>query len=170
MENFILSFDDFKKRSKLSVKDAAVHLDIDNDVIKSSCIKVSFKADRYEDIINVVGNISGVLSFECSRCLALFDQNINLDFDCSFCIEDYTLDLLKEIRENVILNIPMQPLCSNDCRGLCQVCGNNKNEKQCSCKENISDEFVAEKWSKIKKLNITGGKNAKSKKKTYSAS
>jgi uncharacterized protein len=148
----------------------SVSLDIDKDVVKSSLIKVSFKADRYDDIINVVGNIKGVLSLECSRCLSLFDQNIDLNFDCSFGIEEYTFDLLNEIRENIILNIPMKPLCRQDCRGICQFCGCDKNETQCLCEEKNINEFVAEKWSKIKNLNITGGKNAKSKKKTYSAS
>ncbi|MDD2523789.1 MAG: DUF177 domain-containing protein [Endomicrobiia bacterium] len=166
MEKFILSFDDFKKRRTLSVKDEAFNFDIDNDVVKSSDIKFSFKADKYDDIINVVGNITGIVSFECSRCLCIFSQNINLCFDCSFSMEEHEIDLAKEIKENIILNIPMSPLCKQDCQGICQFCGNNKNEKNCSCEKEVVDEFVAEKWPKIKILNITGGKNAKSKKKT----
>jgi uncharacterized metal-binding protein YceD (DUF177 family) len=47
----------------------------------------------------------------------------------------------------------MQPLCYDGCKGICQVCGCNKNEKDCKCKEKNDGQFVAEKWSKIIKIN-----------------
>jgi len=43
------------------------------------------------------------------------------------------LDLASMLREHVILSAPMQPLCSNDCLGLCAQCGKNLNEGPCQC-------------------------------------
>ncbi len=168
-EKFILSFDDFKNSKTISVKDKSFCFDIDKNIIKSSDIKFSFNAVKYDDIVSVEYNISGYFLLECSRCLEQFKYNVNIDFESSFDKEKYETDILEQIRENLILNIPMQPLCKQDCKGLCQVCGKNKNISNCSCEEEQNKEFVLEKWSKIKSLTI-GGKNAKSKKKTYSSS
>jgi len=43
------------------------------------------------------------------------------------------LDLASMLREHVILSAPMQPLCSDDCLGLCAQCGKNLNEGPCQC-------------------------------------
>ena len=43
------------------------------------------------------------------------------------------LDLASMLREHVILSAPMQPLCSDDCLGLCAQCGKNLNEGTCKC-------------------------------------
>jgi uncharacterized protein len=43
------------------------------------------------------------------------------------------LDMASMLREHVILSAPMQPLCSDDCLGLCTQCGKNLNEGPCQC-------------------------------------
>jgi uncharacterized protein len=43
------------------------------------------------------------------------------------------LDLTPMLREQVILAAPMQPLCKEDCAGLCSTCGQNLNERRCAC-------------------------------------
>ena len=43
------------------------------------------------------------------------------------------LELASMLREHVILSAPMQPLCSEDCLGLCAQCGKNLNEGPCQC-------------------------------------
>jgi uncharacterized protein len=43
------------------------------------------------------------------------------------------IDLNPDIREEVILDYPIKPLCSLLCKGLCLKCGNNKNEGGCNC-------------------------------------
>lgn len=155
MKNLLVSFDDFKKNKKLVVENKIFHFESDgNKIIKSTNLGFSFEANKFDDIISVIGKISGTMSFECSRCLKLFEQKIEISFDCSFGREEFECDIMEEVRETVLLDIPMKPLCSIDCKGLCTVCGNNKNEKDCFCEQKIKDEFVAEKWSKIRKLKI----------------
>ena len=167
MKKFIISFDDFKNTSSLLFENEKFCFNVDdNSIIKPSDLKVSFKADKYGDIVSVTGNIFGAMSFECSRCLKLFEKDVNINFECSFGVEEYQMDISNEIKENIILNMPMQPLCKHNCKGICQVCGRNKNDTGCSCKEKSEEDFIAEKWSKIKNLTEIRGKNAKSKKKT----
>ncbi len=154
MEKLVLSFNDFKKSKKLVVNNKNFSFDCDKEIVKSANLFFSFEANKYDDVISVVGKITGTMSFECSRCLSFFEENVDINFDCSFTKEEFEFDLSEEMRETVLLNIPMKPLCKKDCKGLCQICGNNKNIKDCFCEQKLKDEFVAEKWSKIKKLKI----------------
>ncbi len=153
MDKLILSFNNFKKEKKITVQNEKLDFEFGrDDIVKGTSLFFSFEADKYDDVINVVGNIKGTMSFECSRCLSFFEQNVNIGFECSWTKEEYEYDVLKEIKETVLLNIPAKPLCKQDCKGLCQYCGNNRNIKDCFCEQNRTDEFVAEKWSKIKRL------------------
>ena len=154
MEKLLVSFNDFKKVNKLVVGNKKFLFDYDKEIVKSADLSFSFEANKYDDVVGIVGKVVGTMSFECSRCLKLFEQKIEIPFECSFTKEEFEIDVAEEIRETIIINIPMQPLCNKDCKGLCTVCGNNKNEKDCSCEQKIKDEFIAEKWSKIKKIKI----------------
>jgi uncharacterized protein len=57
--------------------------------------------------------------------------------------------LLNEVlREVVLLALPMQLVCSEECKGMCAVCGQNRNERECRCQQ----EAVDDRWSKLKSL------------------
>ena len=43
------------------------------------------------------------------------------------------LDLRPLLAEQVLLDLPMKPLCGEDCRGLCAQCGANRNLEDCDC-------------------------------------
>jgi uncharacterized protein len=49
-------------------------------------------------------------------------------------IEEGVLDLSERILEEVILTVPIQPLCRESCLGLCPICGENRNINPCQCK------------------------------------
>ena len=53
--------------------------------------------------------------------------------DDQYHYQDNQLELAPMLREHVILSAPMQPLCSDDCLGLCAQCGKNLNEGPCQC-------------------------------------
>ncbi len=80
----------------------------------------------------------------CARCLKPFHQHLVADFEELYAFNDkglseeglrypYTgiLDLAPLIREYFILDIPISPVCSPDCKGLCPVCGADRNETDC---------------------------------------
>ena len=52
---------------------------------------------------------------------------------------NHELDLTEVLRQYVMTQRPMKPLCRPDCRGLCQICGSNLNEKQCGCRHESSN-------------------------------
>jgi len=58
------------------------------------------------------------------------------------------LDLKEVLREQVLLAMPMQHLCREDCRGLCPQCGANRNLVACSC----APEVVDERWAALRRL------------------
>jgi len=123
------------------------------------------------------GTIRGRIFLECARCLELFPQAVDIHWASEWrilshpirtggrtteaileetesgWIQEGALDLTDRILEEVILTIPIRPLCRESCLGLCPVCGENRNIHPCLCQK-------AEKegpFSLLKKLKINGG-------------
>jgi uncharacterized protein len=105
---------------------------------------------------------SGKLRLTCSRCLEDFDGSADAAFLAEFqempeevnprSGEDpedpgpnlvyFSDDLIKfgdEVRQELELQVPFAPLCREDCKGLCPVCGGNRNERVCGCEEKSND-------------------------------
>jgi len=61
---------------------------------------------------------------------------------------EMTVDLTEEIRQCLLLELPMKPLCRTDCKGLCPQCGHNRNEGPCSCRT----EEPEDPWEKLRSL------------------
>jgi uncharacterized protein len=71
----------------------------------------------------------------------------NDDLDVSI-YDGEKIDLTDLVREQILLDLPTQILCQEDCKGLCQKCGANLNEVNCNCEENEIDP----RWSALKNL------------------
>jgi uncharacterized protein len=118
---------------------------------------VDFAADvrKDQEKVRLVGRMHTSLELDCSRCLDPYqipvDARIDLmflpgsantglteakiedeDIGVSFYHDD-VIDLTEVIREQCHLALPMKPLCRDDCRGLCPVCGINRNRETCDC-------------------------------------
>jgi|GEM_PF-893238 len=167
MKKYVFSFDDFKTSNNLKIDNEDYIFDSSGTIVKSSDLKLSINANKYDEVIDIVCSVTGEMAFECSRCLELFKQKVNINFEYSFTKEESQADITDIIEQNIVLNIPMKPLCSADCKGICQVCGNNRNIKDCNCQDDFNKEFIKEKWKQIQN---NWGKYAKSKKKTHTSS
>ena len=44
-----------------------------------------------------------------------------------------SIDITSDIRDELLIELPMNPLCDDECKGLCPVCGVNRNRKECRC-------------------------------------
>jgi len=64
--------------------------------------------------------------------------------------ENGGLELEDILREQVLLALPMQRVCSEGCKGICPVCGKNRNEADCDCRI----ERVDDRWGALRKLEI----------------
>ena len=88
------------------------------------------------DALVVTGRVWTRVGVTCVRCLKDAQREVEVrDFVMHREItkmEDFA-DLTENLREDILLALPQNPLCSNDCRGLCPVCGQDLNEKTCSC-------------------------------------
>ena len=110
--------------------------------------------------VRAVGNVQAQVELQCSRCLELFvtavdapldelfkqtidvvsghplpqSDNPDDDEDDVFPInQNHILDLTEPVRQALLVALPMRPLHSEDCRGLCATCGTNLNLAQCDC-------------------------------------
>jgi uncharacterized protein len=58
------------------------------------------------------------------------------------------IDLLEDVRQTLILAVPLKLLCRSDCKGLCPQCGKNLNEERCSCSSEPGDS----RWEALRSL------------------
>lgn len=97
-----------------------------------------------------------LINLECVRCLTSFQQTLNIDFtelyafsqrfvtDSGLIVpETGIIDLTPVLREYILLEIPISPLCRPDCKGLCPICGNNFNESICYHEDDSGDPRLA---------------------------
>jgi uncharacterized protein len=101
-------------------------------------------------------NLRAALELECGRCLTPVIQPLHAHFTELYAFsrrymtesgltmpETGIIDLTPVLREYMLLEIPMSPLCRPDCKGLCPVCGNNQNEVTCQHDEEPGDPRLA---------------------------
>jgi uncharacterized protein len=114
--------------------------------------------------ILVRGNLSGQMELACGRCLEPFAAPAAIDFDLLLVpgpasaaaaeelspddldLDYYTgeiVDLESLLREQIILMLPLKPLCDEACKGLCPHCGANLKSQTCSCKTDAVDSPFA---------------------------
>lgn len=116
--------------------------------------------------VRLTGRLRTVLELECGRCLEGYALPVDTTFDLRYLpaaampsqpgereveeddldtafYRDGLIDLAGLIREQLYLALPMKPLCRDDCRGLCAVCGTNFNTSSCSCANEWEDPRLA---------------------------
>ncbi len=125
---------------------------------------------------NLKGTLTFKLRHQCARCLEEFEREyeekmdyifrrgsermareIRLkgeDLDTYYIIEDH-IDLLPLFHDTILLAIPMKPLCREDCRGLCPVCGHNLNKGDCEHVKNKEKE-IDPRWAKLLEIKTEG--------------
>ncbi|QOX79012.1 DUF177 domain-containing protein [Trichlorobacter lovleyi] len=138
-------------------------------------VQVALTAERELDHYRVEGTVSVPVQLDCSRCLCSFDRTVFSRFTIFFRegaavnheeedeveLEERDLisssfsgdeiDLMPEIAEQVALEIPLKPLCSESCKGLCPVCGIDLNSGTCSCvSEQKQSRFAVLKDFKVR--------------------
>lgn len=116
-----------------------------------------------EDLI-FSGIVQGELVGTCSRCLEEYTSPINREFSVTlspqqraihkevelsadelsagFYSEEH-IDLSALVHEETLLALPSQPLCRENCRGLCAQCGTNLNVESCACRSLWQDPRLA---------------------------
>lgn len=141
---------DFEFFSEDLVEESAVFL-------KPVHVEASVKKLGEELVIK--GQITATLNFVCCRCLTPYEFAVDSKFDLVYLPEELEvakeqleqddmnrlfyykrhLDFKEVILEQLNLTFPLRPLCSEECQGICPVCGKLIREGQCSCTEKESN-------------------------------
>jgi len=127
-------------------------------------IAVSCSVRRMNETVFIQGNVSATLDMRCCRCLEPVRLPVEAPFkytfaplpsqlreECELSADDLefayyqedTIDLEMVVFEQVVLQIPIKPLCADSCRGLCPRCGINLNTASCGCEAERFDERLA---------------------------
>jgi uncharacterized protein len=111
-----------------------LELETENIKFKGPVVARAF-VTKITNAVTVKLNLKGVFVLNCGRCLKEIevgmDKNIRLDYPVDKYVRN--LDISPDIREEIILDYPLKPLCDEACKGLCPKCGKNLNEGGCSC-------------------------------------
>ena len=90
----------------------------------------------------VSGAASTRLTGACGRCLQPSEITLETG-DLQLFVElgdEEMVDITEDIRAELLINLPANLLCSDDCAGLCSICGGNLNKVQCDCEPEEFDE------------------------------
>lgn len=137
-----------------------------SEILVLGKIVVNLTAERQIQEVRVRGYFKVDVELPCSRCLepvrlpiaAQFDQfyesnaehrlegEIELqerDTEIAFFSGDF-IEVNDIVREQILLALPMKPVCQEACRGLCPYCGKNRNLETCNCEALFVDPRLAQ--------------------------
>ena len=122
--------------------------------------------------VRVRGRISVEMTAVCDRCLGRARFPLSQDFDLFYrpmatiayeaeevidegeseigFYEGGGMELEDILREQILLALPMQRVCSEACKGICPVCGKNRNESACDCE----NEKIDDRWAAFRNLEL----------------
>ena len=139
------------------------------DVTDLHPVKMTLKAYRVKDLIEVEGEIETTLDLPCSRCLEHYSFFLKTDFAVTYTkhlpdhYDDYgeegrelkaeemgliwfkgeKINLTDAVQEQIVLALPFRNLCRETCKGLCPHCGTNLNNGTCDCDSQKTDSRLA---------------------------
>lgn len=97
------------------------------------------------DVVHMDYSVKFTLNIVCDRCLKEFEREyfynfehivvntVNKDNDEFIIADNYRVDVNEIALSDLLLELPTKLLCSEDCKGLCPVCGCDLNESECNC-------------------------------------
>jgi uncharacterized protein len=95
-------------------------------------VKVHLEKDK--DMVSARFLIAAVKKQVCCRCLKGYDYSFEKKAVFVYKTNNkHIIDLNNDIKEVIVLENPIKQLCSDDCKGLCQRCGTDLNQRQCDC-------------------------------------
>lgn len=132
--------------------------------------QVRGNASRRGEEARLRGSVTARAEVDCDRCLKSIDVPIETEFDLTYIpastyvrqetaelqeadllvsvYEGDAIDVDEIVREQILLALPERALCREECRGLCPVCGIDRNTNGCACEEKEVDP----RWAALKDL------------------
>jgi len=158
-----INFKDMAKRSQplqiVSRLDADRLIGNRRDVLQHTPVQAELEASLMAGIVRVDGQLEGDIVFSCSRCLSEVKHHLDVPFheafsqdkrydeqedDDVFYVPQDEFELEPYLEAAFLLSVPFVALCQEDCKGLCPVCGTNRNEADCTCNTERIDPRLAD--------------------------
>lgn len=138
-------------------------------------VELTGRLERSGEDFLLRGALRGEVITQCARCLEPARVPLNVDIAVSYVesedddkndpfaggeedepdvltFQGGVIDLGPELRDEILMAIPMGPLCSDECAGICSVCGGNRNSTPCDCEER--QNRVTSKLSVLKDMKV----------------
>ncbi len=147
-------------------------IDLESETAKvSEAVRVRGKIKKGIAQADVIGEIATTVTVECTRCLQPVEKPLIFPFNAAFVTQEFytrekeaevnlddlevsiyegdKIDLNELAREQILLNLPEQVFCREDCLGLCEKCSANRNLIDCKCEKKEIDP----RWAALRNLN-----------------
>ena len=147
----------------------------DEDLVQASPLAAQGTAEllaHSDGQMRIQGKIKVEMTAQCDRCLGGARFALDSGFDLFYrpasqlpdedevaidegeaeigFYDDGGMELEDILREQVLLALPMQRVCSESCKGICPVCGRNRNEAECDCRV----ETASDQWAALRNLHL----------------
>lgn len=162
----MISIRDLKRETGLKKK---VSLELDFNEIENykilSPVLVDIEIENIGMGFTVKGSFETTVELQCRRCLKFLPYKLVAEIDeiyttkrgeilpkkllnrdelSTFLFNGEEINIKEAIRQNIIVSIPPYPLCNENCKGLCPICGKNLNEEICEHIEFLEKEDIEE--------------------------
>lgn len=168
----IIDLNSFERERRIdeTLPAGEIDLELTNARIASN-VHIKGELTKGAAVTELKGRLFGTLEIDCDRCLEPQQRPFDIELDLEFVptnsfgsevnlelqAEDLKLDSIAEdgidlaeiAREQILLDMPQQFFCMEECQGLCQKCGTNLNEGDCDC----SDTEIDPRWAALQNLN-----------------
>ena len=144
------------------------HLEVELDdlvvlgsrVAEGEAVRIDVRLEALNEAVVVKGTTAAPWSGECRRCLGPVQATLHAPILEIFEAEPTegetrplqgdSVDVEPVVREAVLLELPLAPLCRTDCAGLCPQCGTDRNQMDCGCAQEVADH----RWAGLDQLHF----------------
>jgi uncharacterized protein len=141
----------------------------ETDVDADAIVDVALTLQSFSGGLRAKGRVSAPWFGVCRRCsvavLGVSDVAVDERFvdhpepgdEDAYVIENDFVDLAPMVHDAILLDLPLAPLCREDCAGLCPYCGTDRNEATCDCSAPVDP-----RWATLDGLRFADGTSAES--------
>jgi uncharacterized protein len=141
----------------------------ETDVFAEATVRVRLRLESFSGGLNAKGHVESPWHGVCRRCstpvLGISEVIVNERFvdergpgdEETYLIENDFVDLAPLVHDAIFLDLPLAPLCREDCQGLCPYCGIDRNEATCDCRAPVDA-----RWATLDGLRFTGAEPGES--------
>lgn len=126
----------------------------ETDVLAEAIVKVSLRLESFSGGMVARGRVEAPWHGVCRRCslpvLGVSNVVVHERFvdergpgdEDAYLIEGDVVDLAPMVHDAILLDLPLAPLCREDCQGLCPYCGIDRNEATCDCRGPVDPRWA----------------------------